>query len=342
MSISGDATGSSSFDGSGNISTELTLVASGVIAGTYNSVTVDAKGRVTAATDVVTGLITSATASGTTNIATTNANTFLNITEKVGTATASTGTSTQITGTGTVTVSSDAAGKITITGAQSITGNAATAKKLETAITINGVNFDGTQGITVADATKLPLAGGALTGNVTSTGTLEINNITASTSAATGAFTTTGGLGVAKDLFVGGAISGALLSANSANLNVVTGTGYTITYDYATRLAHIQMRVFTNEPIYLGLPYSGSNASLNLRDVTLPITLRKRLHTQAFFTTVDAAGIGQMGEAYEWMWWTPPAGIDGTTDSKVRISARRWMGSSNELCHCDLFVTGYF
>ena len=342
LSISGDATGSSSFDGSGNISTELTLVASGVIAGTYKSVTVDAKGRVTAATDVVTGLITSATASGTTNIATTNANTFLNITEKVGTATASTGTSTQITGTGTVTVSSDAAGKITITGAQSITGNAATATKLETARTINGVNFDGTQGITVADATKLPLAGGALTGNVTSTGTLEINNTTASTSAATGAFTTTGGLGVAKDLFVGGAISGALLSANSANLNVVTGTGYTITYDYATRLAHIQMRVFTNQSIYLGLPYSGSGASSNLRDVILPITLRKRLHTQAFFTTVNAAGVGQMGEAYEWMWWTPPAGIDGTTDSKVRISARRWMGSADELCHCDLFVTGYF
>ena len=164
----------------------------------------------------------------------------------------------------------------------SITGNAATATKLQTARTINGVNFDGTQGITVADATKLPLAGGALTGNVTSTGTLKINNTTASTSAETGAFTTTGGLGVAKDLFVGGAISGALLSANSANLNVVTGTGYTITYDYATRLAHIQMRVFTNQSIYLGLPYSGSGASSNLRDVILPITLRKRLHTQAF------------------------------------------------------------
>ena len=342
LSFSGDASGTMSFDGSADVSTNLTLSNTGVVAGTYKSVTVDAKGRISAGNDVITGLVTATTATGTANQATSNTNTFLNITEKIGSTTTTVGTSTQVTGAGTVSVTSDTTGKITITGAQSITGNAATATKLETARTINGVNFDGTQGITVADATKLPLAGGALTGDVTSTGTLKINNTTASTSAATGAFTTTGGLGVAKDLFVGGAISGALLSANSANLNVVTGTDYTITYDYATRLAHIQMRVFTNQSIYLGLPYSGSNASLNLRDVTLPITLRKRLHTQAFFTTVNAAGVGQMGEAYEWMWWTPPAGIDGTTDSKVRISARRFMGSSDELCHCDLFVTGYF
>ena len=44
------------------------------------------------------------------------------------------------------------------------TGNAATATKLQTARTINGVAFDGTANITVADATKLPLTGGTLTG----------------------------------------------------------------------------------------------------------------------------------------------------------------------------------
>jgi phage-related tail fiber protein len=42
--------------------------------------------------------------------------------------------------------------------------NAATAVKLLTARTINGVAFDGTANITVADSTKLPLAGGTLTG----------------------------------------------------------------------------------------------------------------------------------------------------------------------------------
>ena len=48
-----------------------------------------------------------------------------------------------------------------------ITGNAGTATKLATARTINGVSFDGTANITVADATKLPLTGGVLSGTLT-------------------------------------------------------------------------------------------------------------------------------------------------------------------------------
>ncbi len=50
-----------------------------------------------------------------------------------------------------------------------ITGNAATATKLQTARTINGVAFDGSANITVADSTKLPLTGGTLTGTLTGT-----------------------------------------------------------------------------------------------------------------------------------------------------------------------------
>ena len=50
--------------------------------------------------------------------------------------------------------------------AKSIGGNAATATRLATARTINGVNFDGTVNITVADSTKMPLAGGVFTGIV--------------------------------------------------------------------------------------------------------------------------------------------------------------------------------
>ena len=129
--------------------------------------------------------------------------------------------------------------------------------------------------------------------------------------------------------------------ANPANLQVVTGSNYTITYDYSTRLAHIEMRVFSNQRIYQGLPRI-NNQSGHFKDITLPITLKKRLHTQAFFTTIDAVNVGQMGEAYEWHIWTPPSGIDGTTDSKVRISAARWMGNTDEFCNCDLSVTGYF
>lgn len=46
-------------------------------------------------------------------------------------------------------------------------GNANTAKKLQTACTINGVSFDGTANITIADSTKLPIAGGTMTGDLT-------------------------------------------------------------------------------------------------------------------------------------------------------------------------------
>lgn len=49
-----------------------------------------------------------------------------------------------------------------------ITGNAATATKLATARNINGVAFDGTKDITInsSDSTKLPLAGGTMTGTI--------------------------------------------------------------------------------------------------------------------------------------------------------------------------------
>lgn len=53
----------------------------------------------------------------------------------------------------------------TITAA--LTGNASTATTLQTARTINGVSFNGSANITVADATKLPLAGGTMTGAIT-------------------------------------------------------------------------------------------------------------------------------------------------------------------------------
>ena len=48
ISFTGDATGAVAFDGSADESAALTLASSGVTAGTYTSVTVDAKGRVTA------------------------------------------------------------------------------------------------------------------------------------------------------------------------------------------------------------------------------------------------------------------------------------------------------
>ena len=68
---------------------------------------------------------------------------------------------------GTAWVALAATHAISISGSSaSCTGNAATATALATARTINGVSFDGSANITVADATKLPLTGGAMTGSL--------------------------------------------------------------------------------------------------------------------------------------------------------------------------------
>lgn len=67
IAASGDATWSISFNGSTNITAALTLAASGVSAGTYGSVTVDTKGRVTSAstlTPVANGGTNASTAAG--------------------------------------------------------------------------------------------------------------------------------------------------------------------------------------------------------------------------------------------------------------------------------------
>lgn len=56
---------------------------------------------------------------------------------------------------------------VTHTGVAKWLGNANTATKLQTARTINGVSFDGTANITIADSTKLPIAGGTMTGDLT-------------------------------------------------------------------------------------------------------------------------------------------------------------------------------
>lgn len=53
IALKGDATGSASFDGSANKDITVTLANSGVTAGSYSAVTVDAKGRVTAGAQLV-------------------------------------------------------------------------------------------------------------------------------------------------------------------------------------------------------------------------------------------------------------------------------------------------
>lgn len=101
---------------------------------------------------------------------------------------------------GTAWVALAATHAISISGSSaSTTGNAATATALQTARTINGVSFDGTANITVADATKLPLTGGTVTGTVAVNGAISGTAVTQSATDATA-----GRLLKAGDFGVGG------------------------------------------------------------------------------------------------------------------------------------------
>lgn len=59
--------------------------------------------------------------------------------------------------------------------ADSCSGNSKTATTLQTARTINGVSFNGSANITIADSTKLSTTGGAISGNLTVTGAIVSN-----------------------------------------------------------------------------------------------------------------------------------------------------------------------
>ncbi|OAV09533.1 hypothetical protein D6D69_01410 [Moraxella catarrhalis] len=113
ISATGDATWSVNFDGSNSVSGALTLTNTGVTAGSYNAVTVDAKGRMIRGLNQTISLVTATTASTTSNQATSNGNTYLNIVNR-GAGISAAGSSTKITGTNGITVSSDASGALTI------------------------------------------------------------------------------------------------------------------------------------------------------------------------------------------------------------------------------------
>lgn len=146
ISLSGDVTGSVSFDGSANVTIATTLANSGVTAGTYTKVTVDAKGRVTSGTTLsasdIPGLDWSKIISGKpTTLAGYGITDAVNISEVVATPQAN------------KILKLDSGGNLPT----SITGNAATASKLQTArtITLSGdisgsVSFDGSSDVSIS------------------------------------------------------------------------------------------------------------------------------------------------------------------------------------------------
>jgi hypothetical protein len=95
--------------------------------------------------------------------------------------------------------------------------NVFSATKLTTARTINGVSFDGTADITVADSTKLPLAGGTMTGAISFAAGQTWPTFNQST---TGNAATATKLETARTIELSGDVSGSASFDGSANVSI--------------------------------------------------------------------------------------------------------------------------
>ena len=167
LTFTGDVTGS----GSTGSTTTLTLSTSGVTAGTYTKVTVDAKGRVTTGASLASSDVT--TALGYTPYNSTNPSGYTSNTGTV-TSVSGTGTVSGLTLTGTVTGS----GSLTLGGTLSLTSGQVT-----TALGYTPYNSTNPSGYITSSALSsyLPLSGGTITGSVViSTGTAQPLRLTTS------------------------------------------------------------------------------------------------------------------------------------------------------------------
>lgn len=220
IAITGDASWSVSFDGSGNASGALTLANTAVVAGSYGAAdsvatfTVDAKGRLTAAGTTSIALAASAITSGILSVARggTGAGTLTGYVKGNGTGamTASAGVPTTDL-TGTVSNAQLANSSVTINGSVLSLGGVATVKaNTNNALTIgtglSGVSFDGSSAATVAIANTAVAAGSY--GSASSVTTLTVN--------AQGQLTAAASTPIA---IASGAVSGLAASATTDTTN---------------------------------------------------------------------------------------------------------------------------
>lgn len=149
----------------------------------------------------------------------------------------------------------------------STTGNAATATALQTARAINGVNFDGTAGITVTAAagtlSGATLAAGVTASSLTSVGTLlnltVTNPITGSVTGSSGSTTgssasTTGNAATATILQTARTINGVSFNG-SANITIAAAAG---TLTGATLAAGVTGSSLTSVGTLVSLVVTGS------------------------------------------------------------------------------------
>lgn len=233
ISITGDGTWTTSFDGSANATGVLTLAASGVTAGTYQKVTVDAKGRVTAgaaldaadipaldASKITTGTLAAA------RIPTLNQNT--------------TGSAATLTTARTISITGDATWSTSFNGSANVTGALTLANSGVTAGTYTKVTVDAKGRVTGSAslaATDIPtLTAAKISDFDTQVRTNRLDQMAAPTAAVsmngqklTGLAAPTADTDAATKVYVDAAIQGldpkeSVRAATTANIATLSGT----------------------------------------------------------------------------------------------------------------------
>lgn len=288
ISLTGDVTGSVAFDGSGNVSITATVADDSHnhtianVDGLQNAL--DAKAPL--ASPALTGTPTAPTAAvgtSTTQVATTA---FVNA-EIANDAPSKTG--------------AGASGSWGI----SVTGNAATATKLATARAINGVLFDGSANITVADSTKVPTgrvitAGNGLTGggDLTANRTLTLGTPGTLTMSSTNAVTATSHTHAidvpAATAWVNFNGTGTVAIRDSYNVSSITdrGTGiYTINFAAAMVDANYAWACGSDDSGD-NLPFVNVEAGVPPTTAGLPIQTTDNSAAKRDFTRITAIIFG--------------------------------------------------
>lgn len=140
-----------------------------------------------------------------------------------------------------------------------------------------------------------------------------------------------------------GLLSIPTMKMDRSNFQVVTGSNYTVTYDYATRIVRIVMKVMSA----VGVGHSTSPFKVVegrwTATFTLPITLQVRLSAEFAFQQVGLPGYKLWdAEAGEWHAWCAPPGHRGSTESAVTVDVVRWRGGESEPVDGYLTVVGFF
>jgi hypothetical protein len=216
------------------------------------------------------------------NLATLTFGTFLTGTSYNGSTAVTLATNATNANTASTIVARDASGNFTAgtitaalsgnaTTSSSTTGNAATATILQTARTINGVSFNGSANITVADATKLPLTGGTLSGNLTVSGTgaailKTTGDITAYRSGGTTGVIFLNSAETRYLYFDGSNYqmpSGAVVATNITAAGNVTGSSASCTGNAATATTATYLSATDQVNLIVGKATTGTNVNTN-------------------------------------------------------------------------------